>query len=305
MTVPLLLIDCNGHNAENPLWHPQHQCLYWSDIPVGKLFRYDLENREYEQIYSGEPVGGFTIQADGALLLLKTHGTVEIWKEGDIIPVIPNIPEAKGTRFNDAIADRKGRVYAGIMATEETPGKLYRIDLDGSYHAVVEDLLVPNGMAFDADYTHFYLTDSEHRAIYRFNYDEETGALSNQTTHIRTPENEGLPDGMTIDAEGFIWSARWNGSSVHRYKPNGEHHSKIDLPTEKVSCVTFGGKDYDQIFISTARGDNAPNSGKPGYNSAAGDIFYMKADVKGRPERFSCIKLGPYSYDTTDNPAYP
>ena len=305
MTAPSLLIDCNDHNAENPLWHPQHQCLYWSDIPEGRLFRYDPESKDYEQIYGGEPVGGFTIQADGALLLLKTNGTVEIWKEGDIIPVIPNIPEAKGTRFNDAIADRKGRVYSGTMATEETPGKLYRIDLDGSYHAVVEDLLVPNGMAFDADYTHLYLTDSEHRAIYRFDYDEETGALSNQTTHIRTPENEGMPDGMTIDAEGYIWSARWNGSSVHRYKHNGEHHSKIDLPTEKVSCVTFGGKDYDRIFISTARGDNAPDPGEPGHNSAAGDIFYMETNVKGRPERFSCIKLGPYSYDTTDNPVYP
>ncbi|MGB3766198.1 MAG: SMP-30/gluconolactonase/LRE family protein [Phormidesmis sp.] len=304
MNTPSVLIGCNDHNAENPIWHPQHRCLYWSDIPEGRLFRYDPKDQEYEQIYSGEPVGGFTIQADGALLLFKTEGTVEIWKEGDIIPVIPSIPEAKGTRFNDAIADRKGRVYSGIMATEDTPGRLYRIDLDGSYHAVVEDLLVPNGMAFDLDYTHFYLTDSEKRIIYRFDYDEETGELSNQTTHLTTPENDGIPDGMTIDAAGHLWSARWNGSGIHHYHPTGKHHSKIELPVKKVSCITFGGDNYDSIFISTARGDD-PTPEESRYSNAAGDIFHMKSDVKGRPERFSCILLAPYSYDTAPTPIQP
>lgn len=304
MNTPSVLIDCQDHNAENPLWHPQHNCLYWSDVPEGRLFRYDPRDKEYEQIYSGEPVGGFTIQADGALLLLKAEGTVEIWKEGDIIPVIPSIPEAKGSRFNDAIADRKGRVYAGIIATEEVPGRLYRIDLDGSYHAVVEDLFVPNGMGFDLDYTHFYLTDSEKRTIYRFDYHEETGELSNQTIHITTPEGEGIPDGMTIDAEGYLWSARWNGSAVHRYDPNGEHHSKLTLPVKKISCVTFGGDSYEHLFISTAKGDNPPSSNDDKSNKA-GDIFYLKPAVKGRPERLSCIQLTAYSYDTMENPIMP
>ena len=300
MSKPAVLIDCNDHNAENPLWHPQHKCLYWSDIPEGRLFRYYPGDKGFEQIYSGEPVGGFTIQADGALLLFKTEGTVEIWEDGvdgeaKTTTVIASIPEAKGTRFNDAIADRKGRVFSGIMATDDVPGRLYRIELDGSYQSVVEDLLVPNGMAFDADYTHFYLTDSDSRTIYRFDYDEESGELSNQQVHIETPEGEGVPDGMTIDAEGYFWSARWDGSGVYRYSSNGKYHSKIALPVEKVSCVTFGGDSYDDVFISTARGDNAPDPGESNYNAAAGDIFHMKAEVKGRPERLSCIKLEQYS----------
>ena len=300
MSKPVVLIDCNDHNAENPLWHPQHKCLYWSDIPEGRLFRYYPGDEGFEQIYSGEPVGGFTIQADGALLLFKTEGTVEIWQEGTdgqakTITVIPSIPEAKGTRFNDAIADRKGRVFSGIIATDETPGKLYRIDIDGSYHSVVEDLRLPNGMAFDNDYTHFYLTDSDSHVIYQFDYDEESGELSNQQTHIKTPESEGVPDGMTIDADGYIWSARWDGSGVYRYQPDGEYHSKIALPVEKVSCITFGGDNYDDIFISTARGDNAPDPSEPGYNEAAGDIFHLKSDVTAKPERLSCVKLAQYS----------
>ena len=293
---PAVLIDCNDHNAENPLWHPQHKCLYWSDIPEGRLFRYYPGDRTFEHIYSGEPVGGFTIQADGSLLLFKTEGTVEIWEESikgkaKITPVISNVPEAKGTRFNDAIADPKGRAFSGIMATDDVLGRLYRFDLDGSYEPVVEDLLVPNGMAFDADYTHFYLTDSDNRTIHCFDYDVESGALSNQRVHVETPEDEGVPDGMTMDAEGHIWSARWNGSGVHRYHPDGKLVAKVDLPVEKVSCVTFSGDDYDLMFISSARGDDAPEPGEADYNSQAGDIFWMKSAVKGRPENLSRIKL--------------
>lgn len=287
---PSLLVDCNDHNAENPLWHPHHQCLYWSDIPEGRLFRHFLGREGREHIHSGEPVGGFTIQADGALLLFRTNGTVEIWQAGEITTVIDEIPAARGTRFNDAIADPKGRVFSGIMATDDIKGRLYRVDTDGSYTAVVEDLLTPNGMAFSADYKTFYLTDSDQRAIYKFEYDEESGELSNQKLHIKTPEDEGVPDGMTMDEEGFIWSARWNGSGVYRYDPTGKMVMKIDLPVEKVSCVTFGGDRLTRMIISTARGDDPPETGNLQLESA-GDIFHLESPVKGRPEMFSKILL--------------
>ena len=95
---------------------------------------------------------------------------------------------------------------------------------------VVEDLLLPNGMGFSTDYRYFYLTDSDRRTIYRFNYDRATGDLSNQEVAIITPEDEGVPDGMTVDTEGYIWSARWNGSHVYRYSPEGKQVMDIKLP---------------------------------------------------------------------------
>lgn len=258
---------------------------------MGRLFRHFIGHKEREYIHSGEPVGGFTIQSDGGLLLFRTNGTVEIWKEGKITAVIDEIPAARGTRFNDAIADPKGRVFSGIMATDNIKGRLYRIDTDGSYTAVVEDMLTPNGMAFSADYTTFYLTDSDRRAIYKFDYNEDSGALSNQALHIKTPDDEGVPDGMTIDSEGFIWSARWNGSGVYRYDPDGEAVMKIELPVEKVSCVTFGGDQLTRMIISSARGDDPPEPGEPGLGQA-GDIFHLESPVKGRPEMLSKILLG-------------
>ena len=289
---PSVLVDCQAHNAENPLWHPQHRYLYWTDIPTGRMFRYYPNTGTYEQIYNGEPVGGFTIQKNGALLLFKTRGTVEIWDEGEITTVIAKILEARNTRFNDAISDPEGRVYSGIMATENNEGLLYRINTDGSYHVLVEDLLVPNGMGFCANYQYFYLTDSDRRTIYRFNYDRATGNLSNQQVHIVTPENEGVPDGMTIDESGYIWSARWDNSHIYHYNPGGKEVMRIKLPTMKVSCITFGGKNYDRLFISTAREQKNISLNKNRRSkSVRGNLFQLQVGIKGRPELLSSINF--------------
>ena len=290
---PQILVNCNNSNAENPLWHPQHQYLYWTDIPCGAISRYYPQTNTYERIYSGQPVGGFTIQTDGSLLLFKTAGTVEIWNAGKITTVIDSIPEAKDTRFNDAIADPEGRVYSGIIATENTDGKLYRVELDGSYDVVVDDLLLPNGMGFDRDYTCLYLTDSEGHTIYRFDYDRTTGNLSNRRVFIEIPENEGVPDGLTVDSQGYIWSARWDGGHLYRYSPDGKEVMRIPFPTSKVSCVTFGGENYDRMFISTARDGNKCVSvrDKWSQDNPAGDIFHLQTGVRGRPELLSRICL--------------
>ncbi len=233
LETPSVLVNCHHHNAENPLWHPHHKLVYWTDIPNGRLFRYDPQKEGYEQIYLGESVGGFTIQQDGSLLLFKTHGTIEIWDKGDTRTVVEGIAAVKGTRFNDAIADPEGRVFSGTMATDNKTGRLYRIDPDGSVHDLLQGLLVPNGMGFSGDYQYFYLTDSDQRTIFRFDYDRASGNLSNQQAFINTPEDDGVPDGMTVDSEDHIWSARWDGGCVCRYSPNGEEVLRIRIANAK------------------------------------------------------------------------
>ena len=290
---PQLLIDCKDSNAENPLWHPQHQCLYWTDIPCGHIFRYDPITDRYDQIYAGEPVGGFTIQENGSLLLFKTQGTVEIWHEGKTTTVIDRIREAEDTRFNDAIADPEGRVYSGTIATENSPGRLYLFDTDGSYKVVAEDVLLPNGMGFNRDYSYLYSTDSERGIIYRFDRDRATGELSNRQVLIKIPKDKGLPDGLTVDSEDYIWSARWDGGHIYRYSPEGKEVLKVPLPANKVSCVTFGGENCDRIFISTARNGDVCVSYQDRWSQEglAGDIFHLQTEIKGRPEFLSRICL--------------
>lgn len=283
---PTILVSAHHHNAENPLWHAQHKRVYWTDIPSGRLFRYDPNATGYEQIYLGEPVGGFTIQADGSLLLLKTQGTIERWDKGELTTVVPEIKAAKGTRFNDAIADPAGRVFSGIMSIDNNPGRLYRIETDGSVHEAVEDLKLPNGMGFSLDQTLFYLTDSDQRTIFQFNYDLATGALSQQKVLIKTPDDEGVPDGLTVDAEGYLWSARFNGGAVYRYRPDGKKVQKVTLPTPKISCVAFSGEDYSELLISSAREDQAI-----GLDNVAGDLFHLPMPIKGRAELLSRVAI--------------
>ncbi|MCJ8281963.1 MAG: SMP-30/gluconolactonase/LRE family protein [Rivularia sp. ALOHA_DT_140] len=117
MLKPKRVVDSQHNNAECTLWHPQQKCLYWTDIPQGKLYRYSPQTNSHSEIYSGEPIGGLTLQSDGSLLLFKTKGTIERWEEGQITTLINKIPAEKHTRFNDAIADPEGRVFSGTMAT--------------------------------------------------------------------------------------------------------------------------------------------------------------------------------------------
>lgn len=249
MEQPQILVDCQCQNAEGVLWHPLEQRLYWTDIPAGKLFCYDPATAEYQQVYAGESVGGFTLQTDGSLLLFKARGAIERWQAGVLTTVIAELPEERDSRFNDVIADPMGRVFCGTMPTDDRLGRLYRLDLDGSICQLLDDINGPNGMGFTPDQQHFFLTASDERKIYIFDYDRHTGSLSNRRVHITTPVTDGVPDGMTIDAAGYLWSARWDGGHVFRYAPDGTEVLKIPFPAKKVTCVSFGGADYSQIFV--------------------------------------------------------
>lgn len=127
-----IVADCACETGENPLWHEQEQRLYWTDIPTGRLFRYDPKSGKHEQCYEGRPVSGFTVQVDGSLLLFMDRGTVTIWRDGLLQEVIPEIPAERTSRFNDVTADPRGQVFCGTMSTPERKGRLYRLDPDGS-----------------------------------------------------------------------------------------------------------------------------------------------------------------------------
>jgi D-xylono/L-arabinono-1,4-lactonase len=247
--------DTRAHTGEGPLWHPDEQRLYWVDIPAGRLYWYDPATDEYDLAYEtdGSPIGGFTIEADGGLLLF-THGTISRWipEDGTAKPVAKIDTTA---RFNDVIADPDGRVFCGTMPGENSLGNLYRLEPNGESTVVLEDVNIANGMGFSSDYETFYFTESEARRIYAFDYDRSTGDLSNKRTFLETPADGGIPDGMTVDEEGYIWSARWNGGRAVRYAPDGTPVDEIKLPARKVSSVTFGGPKYRDLYLTTALTD--------------------------------------------------
>jgi sugar lactone lactonase YvrE len=283
---PEMVADYQCVTGEGPLWHPEEGKVYWVDIPQGRLFRYDPSTGSHEMCYEGEPIGGFTLQADGALLFFMARGAVKIWRDGQLTTVIDEIPEERETRFNDVIADPAGRVFCGTMPTSERLGRLYRLDPDGTLTKLLEGIGTSNGMGFTPDRKGMYYTDSRKREIYLFDYDQALGGIDNQRVFLRIPEGQGIPDGMTVDALGYVWSARWNGGCLVRYAPDGTEERRIAFPAKKVSCVTFGGPDYMDIYVTTAGGQNKAEEGE-----GAGALFHLNLGIPGVPEFRSRITL--------------
>lgn len=283
---PELIADYACRTGEGPLWHPDEQKLYWVDIPNGRIFRYDPATDTHEQCYDGEVVGGFTVQADGALLLFMKKGAVKIWREGQLTTVVDEIPEERDSQFNDVIADPAGRVFCGTMPTKDRLGRLYRLDTDGTMTKLLDEIGCSNGMGFTLDRKKMYYTDSPKLEIYLFDYDGATGAITNQRVFVRTLEDEGVPDGMTVDAEGYVWSARWDGNCLVRYAPDGTEDRRIQFPAKKVSSVIFGGEDYMDIYVTTAGGDKKETDGPD-----AGALFRVNLGIRGVPEFRSRVGL--------------
>ena len=281
---PELIADYQCVIGENPLWHPIEKQLYWTDIPTGRMFRYDPATGEHEQFYQGRVVGGFTIQAEGTLLLFMARGAVKVWRNGELIDVLEEIPDERDSRFNDVIADPEGRVFCGTMPTKDKSGRLYQLQADGELIKLLDGIGISNGMGFTSDRKRMYYTDTSKRAIYVFDYDQNSGIISNQNTFIVVPEGEGAPDGMTVDAEGYLWSARWGGSCLVRYSPDGSEERRIHFPVKKISSVTFGGKDYTDIYVTTAGGNNRREEG-----ASAGALFRINLGIKGVSEFFSRV----------------
>jgi D-xylono/L-arabinono-1,4-lactonase len=283
-------VDCIANYeceiGENPLWHPLEKRLYWCDIPNGRIFRYDPVSGIHEKCYEGRTVGGFTFQSDGSLLLFMDRGTIANWHKGRLTEVLGEIKAERSSRFNDVIADPRGRVFCGTMSSNERKGSLYRLDTDGSLHVVLNDIGCSNGMAFSLDHKTFYYTDSFAHEIYTFDYNVEDGTITNRRIFASIPESEGLPDGATLDAEGHLWSALWDGSCVVRFFPNGKIDEKITFPALKTSSLTFGGENYTDIFVTTAGGNKKQENG-----SLAGALFHLKSQIRGLPEFFSRIPV--------------
>lgn len=282
---PQVLVRQTCHTGEGPLWHPDEQALYWLDIPRGTLFRHELEAGRTATYDVGAPTGGITLQRDGSLALFMADGAVRTWRAGNVEKtILAGIPAESGNRFNDVIADPEGRVFCGVMSTAQRTGRLYRLDPDGSLQVVVEGTGTANGMGFAPDLSRMYFCDSRQRTLSVFDYDRATGAITNRRILVAPRGDEGQPDGMTVDAKGCLWSARWNGARLVRLDTGGNEMRRIDFPVRNVSCVTFGGPDYTDIFVTTASAGDPENNGE-----LSGSLFHLNLGIAGRPEFCSAL----------------
>ena len=197
------------------------------------------------------------------------------------------MPAEQGRKFNDVIADPAGRVFVGSIANEQGRGALYRMELDGTLTAVERDIGISNGMGFSLDHRHMYYTDTETQRIDVFDYDVDSGEISNRRSFVDT--TDGWPDGMTVDADGYVWSAGFGKSGVTRYAPDGSFDRKIDVPMLKTTSIIITGDHLTDAYITSAGGEDKAESGEH-----AGALYRLDLSgmgIKGVPEFSSRIAV--------------
>jgi D-xylonolactonase len=267
--------------GENPLWNEREGRIYWLDIDSGRLFRADHATLEHECFYRGPVIGGFTFQEDGSLLLFEEN-RIAVLEPGGRRRIIAEGIDPDMKRFNDVIADPEGRVYAGTIGAKLGSGGVYRVDHDGRVTNLWKGSGIANGMGFTHDLRQFVWTCSTRRRLFRYDYDRERGALTNEQLFYAAPEGEGDPDGLAIDTEDNVWSARWGASAVLVLDKHGKLKDKLTFPVERVSSAAFGGPELDTLYVTTA------SLGEPG---EAGTLYRVKVPARGRPEFRSRIRL--------------
>jgi sugar lactone lactonase YvrE len=283
MTDVELVLDCQNQLGEGPTWSIAEQALYWVDILGQAVHRLDPATGAHEQYAIGQPVGTVVPRAAGGFVLALRDGLF-FWEPGGTLTlIVAPEPDKPDNRFNDGAVDRQGRFWAGTMGKGEPVGALYRLDTDHSLHTMATGIQISNGLGWSPDNKTLYYCDSGPRTIWQYDFDPATGAIENRRPLVVVPENAGVPDGLTVDREGFIWSARWDGWKVYRYDPTGKVERELNIPAARVTSVMFGGPQLDELYITTARvGFSAEQlaSAQP----QAGGLFRARPGVQGLPE---------------------
>lgn len=269
--------------GEGPLWHPAEKKLYWTDILTGTLYRTNTDLTSYEKTFLDIQVGAFAFRKSGGMILASDHGFMEWTFEDHQIAYLWNpLIGRNAPRFNDGKVDPAGRFWAGSLDPQHQKAKLYRLDPDGGHHTILNDIGISNGLDWRPDHKWMYYTDSYQYTIYEFDYDLKSGNITHQKPFIVLPkdEREIVPDGLCVDAEGFIWSAQWNGWRIVRYNPQGEPVAIVKVPAQRVTSCCFGGENLDLLLITTSRADLSDDalSNQP----QAGDVFICKVPVQGQ-----------------------
>lgn len=274
-----LVLDCKNQLGEGPTWDANAGVLYWVDIVDNCFYRLDPKTGQQQRYDVDTMVGTVVVRASGGFVLATKRG-FEFFdgKKATLIAA----PEAgkPESRFNDGAVDRQGRFWAGTMGNKDAA--LYRLDPDLSVHKMETGISIANGIGWSPDNKTMYYTDSDVRQIWAYDFDAATGAIANRRIFVQLPETDGVPDGLTVDAEGFVWSAVWDGWRVVRYDPDGKVEREIKMPVQRPTSCMFGGANMDELYFTSARIDLTDEDLKS--QPLAGGLFRLKPGVKGIAE---------------------
>jgi sugar lactone lactonase YvrE len=261
--------------GEGPVWDARDQSLYWVDIPESRVHRMAADG-SLSSWDTGQPVGAVVPRASGGLVVAVRDGFMALDPASGTLTTLAEVEKDRpGNRMNDGACDRAGRFYAGTMAFDESPeaGALYRLDPDLSVTKLVTGVGTSNGIGWSPDERLMYYTDSQAHQVDVFDYDPATGQIGGRRPFKAVGEGEVVPDGLTVDADGGVWVAVWEGYAVLHHDPGGRVIETLDLPAARVTSCVFGGPDLDRLYITTAAGAG----------ESAGALFVCEPGVTGQP----------------------
>ncbi|MFZ2898325.1 MAG: SMP-30/gluconolactonase/LRE family protein [Saprospiraceae bacterium] len=269
--------------GEGAFWNHQTNELYWVDIEGKTLHIYDPATGANRSLATPSRVGTVVPAQDKQAVIALEDGIYLIdTQTGDIRSFCPLEADMPGNRFNDGKCDPAGRLWVGSMdfATTNPTASLYRVDPDGKATKMLDSITISNGIVWTSDRKTIYYIDTPTRQIRAYDYDDNTGSISNERVAVTVPDTLGYPDGMAIDEEDMLWVGMWDGGCVARFNPlTGQLVSKIEVPAHNVTACAFGGENLDTLYITTASLDMTEEE-KRRYPDA-GSIFKAVPGVKG------------------------
>jgi sugar lactone lactonase YvrE len=256
-----VVLDARATIGESPLWSPQENALYWVDIKAPALHRFRTLSGDTQRWPLTSDIGGFALVEDEpAAVVALRQGLYRLdLRCGTLVPLAPAPFDPAVFRFNEGACDVNGRLWIGVMCDPirgpQTHRKsaLHSFTLSGGLRREADVSDLHNGMAWSADGRSFYLSHSYDQKIFQFSYRPADGRLADKRLFATLPEPLGIPDGAAIDAENGYWCACHGGGRLRRFKPDGRWDRDISLPVSQPTMCTFGGKDMDELYVTTSR----------------------------------------------------
>lgn len=287
---PVCVAPTGDACGEGAVWHAVHQAVYWTDINRFLIHRFTPSDSCVRTWLFEEPVTALTLTDRPEVLAVILGSRVILWEPHTDVRHDPifHLDGWPKVRLNDARADPRGSLWLGSMRNNVNPdgssaatggqdGELIRLDPDGKCKIWRRDIGIANTLAWSPDHRRFYFGDTLANTVWVYDSDPTTGAIANQRPFLQG-FTRGLPDGSTVDSEGYLWNCRFFGRCIVRVAPDGKIDRIVEMPVKNITTCTFGGADLKTLYVTTARLE------APATDRLAGGLYAIPVEIPGQPE---------------------
>lgn len=271
--------------GEGPCWDQDNKLLYWVDILGKKLHQFDFDSNTHQEFPFSQYISAVVLDDTNSLIVAMQNGIYQFnTTTRELFKIVDPEKEKEHNRLNDGKCDPFGRFWIGSMELDgaSKQGSLYRLESDGKIDKVLSDVTISNGLAWSPDNRYMYFIDTPTNEVAVYNYDGRTGNISKREVAVTIPKEFGSPDGMTIDSEGMIWVAHWGGGKITRWNPLKEELlEEILIPAKNVTSCVFGGENFNDLFVTTAR--TGLSDEELQLYPDSGGVFKIETDIQGTP----------------------